>query len=143
MKKRDRYGSLPSTKDREELEGLAEHIGRLVGALVDPAGIHFFLIVSQEDPTWATWVANADRESSVQLLRETASRLEHRSDVPPGVRPDDEPNLVRFTTQKVSETPVHTRLSIFANGAKCGELTLRTDEASALVDLLYREQPIQ
>lgn len=140
--KRDKHGTLPSPADRQQLEATAQKLAGLIGGVMDPQGVHFFLALGTFGPGWATWVSNGDREANIQMLRETASRLETRSDVPPGVRPDPDPQLVRFSTRKVNETPSHTTLTVFANSANCGNLTLRNEEARALVELLYTEQPV-
>ena len=143
-KRRDQYGSIPSPADREKLEGVAQHLAQLIGALMDPEDVSFFLILAKEEPSWSTYVANADRESSVQLLRETASRLEHRSDVPPGERGDDEPSVWRFTALIKETLPDgRLRMGIAINSTEVGELVVSAAEGAALTDLLYREQEVQ
>lgn len=139
---RDRHGELPTPKDREQLEGLAQALAQKIGGIMDPTGIHFLLILASEDPSWSTYVANGDREGCIQLLRETASRLEDRSDVPPGVRGPDDARLVRFSTRVEQRNGNRVRLQIFADSELVGILRLQPKHVEALTELLYREQEV-
>jgi hypothetical protein len=127
---------------REKLEGIAQTLAQRIGSATDEAGVHFFLILSSENPSWSTYVSNSEREGSVQLLRETASRLEHWSDVPPGVRGDDEPRLVRFSTRIEHRNRDRVRLQVFADSELVGVLRLKPEHAAAISELLYREQEV-
>ncbi len=135
-------------EERVDVEKQVQEVGQIIGAALDSSmgeEALFCLIVTRE-PSFSTYISNAERSDMVQLLRETASRVERNMDSAPGAHLRDEQPKVRFTGEilrgKDYKMPEGmASVGIRVDGKRCGVLVLDDGVADQFIDLLYHEQP--
>lgn len=127
-------------EERAKLENEIREMGEALQSAVR-GGITFCLILSSKD--FSTYIANAEREPMIQVLRETASRVEAEMTTKPGFALHKDQSRVRFTCEidKDLEGPEgqRTALRVMLDGESCGVLFVHPDRVATLVNLIYRE----
>lgn len=148
---------MKSVVTRQHLKELtAELTKAFVGSGADDLGedVSVTLVLHKDgDEGFMLYASTTPREGSAEMMREMASRIEHRPSAREYLKPHEAP--VRFTTERIHYSDVLAKFDaergeiahgIRANGERIGVVTLKTDQEAAWLKQIFRgtaDEPVE